>query len=189
MGSNPSHFKACGEDCPVEHVSWHDAQAFITMLNQRDGAERYRLPTEVEWEYAARAGSDQPQYGPVDEIAWHRGNSKRRTHPVGGKLPNAWGCMTRSETWPNGCRTGTAPIPRRCRRPPGPRREESRFDGATADWSTTSKERAVAWSSAELFGESAGQLLMSAWGRERPSRLAICSGRRSEHPRQRCLRV
>jgi formylglycine-generating enzyme required for sulfatase activity len=59
MGRNPSHFKRCGEDCPVENVSWHDAQAFIRKLNQATG-RHYRLPSEAEWEYAARAGTSTP---------------------------------------------------------------------------------------------------------------------------------
>ncbi|MCP4647051.1 MAG: formylglycine-generating enzyme family protein, partial [bacterium] len=57
MGSNPSHFQNCGDDCPVEGVSWDDAQEFIKKLNRREGTDKYRLPTEAEWEYACRAGS------------------------------------------------------------------------------------------------------------------------------------
>lgn len=57
MGNNPSEFKSCGDNCPVEHVSWNDAQAFILKLNARTG-ETYRLPSEAEWEYAVRAGSN-----------------------------------------------------------------------------------------------------------------------------------
>jgi Uncharacterized conserved protein len=57
MGSNPSYFGSCGDDCPVEDVSWTDAQAFITALNEKEQTNKYRLPTEAEWEYAARAGS------------------------------------------------------------------------------------------------------------------------------------
>jgi formylglycine-generating enzyme required for sulfatase activity len=56
MGSNPSRFRACGPDCPVENVSWNEAQNFVRRLGQRTG-QNYRLPTEAEWEYAARAGS------------------------------------------------------------------------------------------------------------------------------------
>jgi formylglycine-generating enzyme required for sulfatase activity len=57
MGENPSHFRDCGETCPVENVSWHDTQRFIARLNAMAGANAYRLPTEAEWEYAARSGS------------------------------------------------------------------------------------------------------------------------------------
>ena len=57
MGDNPSHFSNCGRNCPVEWVSWEDVQEFIGELNRREGVTVYRLPTEAEWEYAARAGT------------------------------------------------------------------------------------------------------------------------------------
>lgn len=57
MSNNPSYFKNCGNDCPVEQVSWYDVQEFITKLNSIEGTNKYRLPTEAEWEYAARAGT------------------------------------------------------------------------------------------------------------------------------------
>ena len=92
MGSNPSKFKNCGLDCPVESVSWDDVQAFIAKLNEMEGGPRYRLPTEAEWEYAARAGSTWGgRVANLDAIAWYSENSKDRTHPVGGKVPNAFG--------------------------------------------------------------------------------------------------
>ena len=91
MGSNPSYFSECGLDCPVEQVSWEDAQEFIWRLNAMDGEGTYRLPTEAEWEYAARAGTTGDRYGNLDEIAWYDGTTGKRTHPVGGKAPNAWG--------------------------------------------------------------------------------------------------
>ena len=85
MGSNPSSFKECGLDCPVESVSWEDVQEFIGRLNAMDGAGTYRLPTEAEWEYAARAGTTGDRYaGNLDGIAWCEENSGGRTHPVGG---------------------------------------------------------------------------------------------------------
>ena len=96
MGENPSHFDGCGPDCPVENVSWDDAQRFVERLNflssaYGDGAE-YRLPTEAEWEYAARAGTSQDRYSDdLEAIAWYDGNSEGRTHPVGQKAPNVWG--------------------------------------------------------------------------------------------------
>ena len=62
MGSNPSRFKNCGDDCPVEQVSWDDAQEFIRKLNQKERTDKYRLPTEAEWEYACRAGTTTPFY-------------------------------------------------------------------------------------------------------------------------------
>ena len=91
MGSNPSRFSDCGTDCPVESVSGTDVQAFIARLNEREGGSRYRLPTEAEWEYAARAGTSGDRYSEdLDAIAWHWGNSGGRTRPVGRKTPNAW---------------------------------------------------------------------------------------------------
>ena len=57
MGSNPSYFIGCGPNCPVERVSWNDAQEFIRRLNAMDGATTYRLPTEAEWDYALRDGT------------------------------------------------------------------------------------------------------------------------------------
>ncbi len=90
MGTNPSRFSGCGS-CPVENVSWDDAQLFIGRLNARAGGSRYRLPTEAEWEYAARAGTIGDRYGNLDAIAWHGDNSGRRPQPAGRKAPNAWG--------------------------------------------------------------------------------------------------
>ena len=90
MGSNPSEFGGCG-NCPVEQVSWDDVQGFIRRLNSQEGREVYRLPTEGEWEYAARAGTVGDRYGNLDAIAWYGQNSGNRTQPVGGKTPNAWG--------------------------------------------------------------------------------------------------
>ena len=93
MGSNPSFFDQCGSRCPVETVSWFDVLGYIRRLNERESRKgyRYRLPTEAEWEYAARAGTTGAQYGELNEIAWYIGNSGRTTHPVGQKVPNAWG--------------------------------------------------------------------------------------------------
>ena len=94
MGSNPSNFK--GDDLPVEQVSWNDAQEFIRKLNAKEGSDKYRLPTEAEWEYAARAGS-QSKYcfgddaGRLGDYAWYDSNSGNKTHAVGQKKPNGWG--------------------------------------------------------------------------------------------------
>ena len=95
MGSNPSIFDSCGSDCPVEQVSWNDIQDFIDELNAQTG-KNYRLPTEAEWEYAARAGTTTKWYcgdseSCLDDIAWYYDNSGNKTHPVGQKTPNAWG--------------------------------------------------------------------------------------------------
>jgi formylglycine-generating enzyme required for sulfatase activity len=89
MGSNPSRYQK-GDPYPVEQVSWNAVQTFISRLNQQTG-KRYRLPTEAEWEYAARGGSTEDRYGNLDLSAWYSGNSGGTTHPVGGKQPNAYG--------------------------------------------------------------------------------------------------
>jgi formylglycine-generating enzyme required for sulfatase activity len=94
MGSNPSKFK--GDNRPVEKVSWNDVQEFIQKLNQREGSNKYRLPTEAEWEYAARAGSTTrfsfgDDKGRLGDYAWYGGNSGSQTHPVAQKKPNNWG--------------------------------------------------------------------------------------------------
>lgn len=93
MGKNPSNFK--GDNLPVDRVSWDDAKEFCKKLSEMTGKE-YRLPSEAEWEYAARAGSkgdycfgdDENLLG---EYAWYGKNSDGKTHPVGQKQPNAWG--------------------------------------------------------------------------------------------------
>jgi formylglycine-generating enzyme required for sulfatase activity len=91
MGNNPSNFKDCGGNCPVEQVSWDDAQNFINKLNESNDGFRYRLPTEAEWEYACRAGTTGDYAGILSEMAWYGKNSGSKTHAVGGKQPNAWG--------------------------------------------------------------------------------------------------
>jgi sulfatase modifying factor 1 len=104
MGSNPSQFNKCGDDCPVEKVSWNDVQDFIHKLNQREGSGIYRLPTEAEWEYAARAGTKTPfAFGrclstdqanfdgnyPFPKCA--NGEFRKKTVSVGSFSPNSWG--------------------------------------------------------------------------------------------------
>ena len=109
MDENPSNFSSCGFNCPVEQVSWYDAVDYLNELSEREelepcyeesgesirfmglDCEGYRLPTETEWEYALRAGSIEPRYGELDEIAWYRGNAEGQTQPVWQKESNRLG--------------------------------------------------------------------------------------------------
>jgi formylglycine-generating enzyme required for sulfatase activity len=111
-----SHIAA---QCPVESVSWIDAVRFCNMFSQAVGlhdryeihedesgasliseSNGYRLPTEAEWEYACRAGTNGPRYGELDAIAWYSENSLGHMHDVGQKQPNAWGlCDTLGNVW------------------------------------------------------------------------------------------
>ena len=93
MGSNPSEYK--GKKLPVENVSWDDCQEFIRKLNQMTD-KQFRLPTEAEWEYAARGGSKSRGYkyaggSDLGSVAWYEGNSGSKTHEVGQKQPNELG--------------------------------------------------------------------------------------------------
>ena len=118
MGENPSRSKNCPQ-CPVETVSWTNVQEFLRKLNARGG--RYRLPSEAEWEYAARGGQRSQGYSyagshDLDAVAWHRGDSGYRTHPVGQKRANELGLYDMSgnvDEWVQDCWNGSyagAPI-------------------------------------------------------------------------------
>jgi formylglycine-generating enzyme required for sulfatase activity len=95
-GNNPSYSSNCGDNCPVEQVSWNDIQEFIRELSQQTG-KTYRLPTEAEWEYAAQSGGKSEKYAgtsseaELGDYAWYDKNSGSKTHPVGQKKPNGLG--------------------------------------------------------------------------------------------------
>jgi formylglycine-generating enzyme required for sulfatase activity len=91
MRGKPSEFRDLQGSVPVEQVSWNDCQEFITKLNTLVPGGGFRLPTEAEWEYACRAGTEGARYGDLGEIAWYQDNSGGSPHPVGQKKPNDWG--------------------------------------------------------------------------------------------------
>ena len=95
MGSNTAALSTCaGDNCPVDNVSWSDVQSFINKLNSRSSGSKYRLPTEAEWEYAARSGGKSEKFSGgnnVDSVSWNADNSGKINHPVGTKAPNGLG--------------------------------------------------------------------------------------------------
>ncbi len=99
MGSNPSNFK--GDTRPVEQVSWNDAQDFIRKLNEKESTNRYRLPTEAEWEFAARGGTQSRGFKfagsfNVGDVAVYGANSGNETKTVGSKSANELGIFDMS---------------------------------------------------------------------------------------------
>jgi len=104
MGNNPSRFKNCGRNCPVESISWIEVQEFIKKLNSMTG-KKYRLLTEAEWEYAARGGGSTKNHkysggDNLNQIAWYGANSKQKTQPVCTKKPNELGlCDMTGNVW------------------------------------------------------------------------------------------
>lgn len=134
MGNNPSKFNDC-PDCPVENISWRDAQAFLAKLNAATG-KHYRLPTDAEWEFAARGGNRSKLYqysgsNDPNAVAWHRGNSGQRTHPVASLIPNELGLYDMSGNVWEFCSDWYAQEAyyrerKECSNPQGPTRGEGR---------------------------------------------------------------
>jgi len=113
LGSNPSFYEGCGDDCPFNNITWFEAVEFCNQLSEWEGltpayriagkvvtwnreAKGYRLPTEAEWEYACRAGATTWYHtgsskSDLDRVRWYKKNSFNVPHPVGKKAPNAWG--------------------------------------------------------------------------------------------------
>ncbi len=92
-GTYPPYLSNCGDNCPAQQLSWDDVLVFIGKLNQRSG-KKYRLPTEAEWEYAAKGGSQNEKWAgtsnesELGNYAWHIGNSEGRVHPIAQKKAN-----------------------------------------------------------------------------------------------------
>ena len=135
MRTNGSRFK--NPDNPVENLSWHDCMVFIKRVNaELKGLAR--LPTEAEWEYACRAGSDAPVAGNgvLADMAWYDLNSDNQAHEVGKNKPNAWGCTTCTGTCWSGAPTGFPSPPPMPWIPRARRRARSRFFAEDAGSST-----------------------------------------------------
>ena len=131
MGENPSKFQG-NDSLPVESITWEDARHFVTRLSQMTGF-RFRMPTEAEWEYAARGGEkNQPYAGcgraRLHEYAWFCVNSDRSTHPVGRLLPNGYGLYDMGGNVAEWCSDWMAPYGAAAvENPTGPRSGDSRI--------------------------------------------------------------
>jgi formylglycine-generating enzyme required for sulfatase activity len=151
MGYNPSWFRKGGQ-YPVESVSWHDVQEFMRRLTQLTD-ERFRLPTEAEWEFAARSGGKPEKYAggsDVDALAWYAANSGRSSHPVGQKVPNGLGMHDMSgnvwewvQDWYDRDYYQTSPA----RNPQGPETGADRvLRGGSAEGAASRRSAAGGWS-------------------------------------------
>ena len=129
MGSNPSQWQD-NDSLPVEQVSWTAAQNFVTLLSQMLGYT-FRLPTEAEWEYAAKGGNQRQPAISADNLydhAWYCANSKGRTHPVGQKAPNVLGLYDMAGNVSEWCSDWMSTYqPTSQTNPQGPRNGESRI--------------------------------------------------------------
>lgn len=168
MGSNPSYFTSCGGNCPVERVTWYDVQDFISALNAID-SKTYRLPTESEWEYAARAGTTKAfpngdisetacGYDPnLDAIGWYCGNADNRTRRVAQKQLNAWKLYdTAGNVW-EWCQDWYGSYPDTIAvNPAGPETGEYRICRGGAGYADAKQSRSAARCIAEPDGMSNG---------------------------------
>lgn len=161
MGSSPSEFSVCGPLCPVEGVSWEDTQRFLAKLNAMDPGRGYRLPTEAEWEYAARAGTlgGYGGTGRLEEMGWHFRNSDGKAHPVAQKRANAWGLFDMHGNAHEWVQDWYGPYPAlRQTDPSGPTNGERRVirGGGCAnlaeDARSTSRARVPPWASGHCLG-------------------------------------
>jgi formylglycine-generating enzyme required for sulfatase activity len=159
MGSNLSLFKNVGPRAPVDSVSWHDCQTFATKAGNG-----LRLPTEAEWEYACRAGTESPYASDLNEMGWYDGNSAGTTHAVGKKKPNAWGLYDMHGNVREWCQDFSSnEYPKEdATDPTGPAKgdgEETRIlrGGSWADYAFYCRSAARGWCHPKLFGILSGK--------------------------------
>jgi len=149
MGTNPSRYSSCGSDCPVDQVSWYDIQDFINTLNAK-GDRQFRLPTEAEWEYAARSGGKNELFSggnDVDAVAWYDRNSDNKPHKVGTKKANGLGIYDMSGNvweWVNDCYSKDYYKTSPKNDPPGPNCSDKRVLRG-GSWFNTAKDSRVAF--------------------------------------------